>query len=140
MRRFNLALVAFLAMIAASNSHAQNYPNRPIRLIVPFAAGGAVDVLARLLGGKLSDQLNQPVIIENKPGAGGTLAADAVAKSPPDGYTILQNTAGAAVAPALYKTLPFDALKDLASVTQITSSVLVMVAGPKTRLRSVKDL
>jgi tripartite-type tricarboxylate transporter receptor subunit TctC len=71
---YSLALAAFLATIAASSSHAQNYPNRPIRLIVPFAAGGAVDVLARLLGGKLADQLRQPVIVENRPGAGGTLA------------------------------------------------------------------
>ena len=104
MRRLrHCARGALLALLAAS-AHAQNYPNRPIRLIVPFAAGGAVDVLARLLGSKLSDQLGQPVIVENRPGAGGTLAADAVAKSPPDGYTILQNTNGAAIAPALYNS------------------------------------
>jgi tripartite-type tricarboxylate transporter receptor subunit TctC len=132
------AVLIFL--LAASAARADDYPSRAIHLYVPFSPGGAVDVMARILGNKLTEQVGQPVIIENKPGAGGTLAADAVAKSPPDGYTILQNTAGAAVAPALYKTLPFDALKDLASVTQITSSVLVMVAGPNTRLRSVKDL
>ena len=83
------------ALPRAAARAGQNYPNRPIRLIVPFAAGGAVDVLARLLGGKLSEQIGQPVIVENRPGAGGTLAADQVAKSPPDGYTILQNTNGA---------------------------------------------
>ena len=93
-----------LAALTRRPPHAQTYPNRPIRLIVPFAAGGAVDVLARLLGSKLSEQVGQPVIVENRPGAGGTLAADAVAKSPPDGYTILQNTNGAAIAPALYNT------------------------------------
>ena len=113
MRRLSLALAVLLAALAASSAHAQTYPNRPIRLIVPFAAGGAVDVLARLLGSKLSDQLGQPVIVENRPGAGGTLAADAVAKSPPDGYTILQNTNGAAIAPALYNSLPFDAVQRL---------------------------
>jgi tripartite-type tricarboxylate transporter receptor subunit TctC len=137
MGRLAAALIVLLATAAA---HAEDYPSRAVHLYVPFAPGGAVDVLARLLGNKFTEQTGQPVIIENKAGAGGTLAADAVAKSPPDGYTILQNTAGAAVAPALYKSMPFDALKDLAPVTQITSSVLVMVAGPKTGLRSVKDL
>src|SRR5689334_17075262 len=94
MTRHTLALAALLAVLCAQSAHSQTYPNRPIRLLVPFAAGGAVDVLARLLGGKLSDQVGQPIIVENRPGAGGTLAADAVAKSPPDGYTILQNTNG----------------------------------------------
>src|SRR5882757_7407812 len=85
-RRLNVALAAAgLCTLLASPAHAQNYPNRPIRLIVPFAAGGAVDVLARLLGAKLSDQLGQTVVVENRPGAGGTLAADQAAKSPPDG-------------------------------------------------------
>ena len=100
---------------------------------MPFAAGGAVDVLARLIGGKLSDQLGQPVIVENRPGAGGTLAADAVAKSPPDGYTILQNTNGAAIAPALYNSLPFDALNDFAPVTQLVASNLIARGQPQIR-------
>ncbi|HKC32540.1 MAG TPA: tripartite tricarboxylate transporter substrate-binding protein, partial [Xanthobacteraceae bacterium] len=106
--------LAFVLVLAASSAHAQTYPSRPIRLVVPFAAGGAVDVLARLLGSKLADQIGQPVIVENRPGAGGTLAADGVAKSPPDGYTILQNTNGASIAPALYNSLPFDAVNDFA--------------------------
>ena len=140
MRRLTLALAVVLTALAASSALAQNYPNRPIRLIVPFAAGGAVDVLARLIGAKLSDQLNQPVIIENRPGAGGTLGADAVAKSPPDGYTILQNTNGAAIAPALYRSLPFDAMKDFAPVTQIVASNLVLVASLKSGINSVPEL
>jgi tripartite-type tricarboxylate transporter receptor subunit TctC len=135
-----LGACALTASAAQAQAQAQAYPARTIRVVVPFSPGGAVDVLARLLGNKLTEQVGQPVIIENKPGAGGLLAADMVAKSPPDGYTILQNTAGAAVAPALYKSLPFDADKDLLPVTQITSSVLVLVAGPKTGIRSVKDL
>jgi tripartite-type tricarboxylate transporter receptor subunit TctC len=142
MQRQRLALAACLvAMVAlASPAYAQSYPNRPIRLVVPFAAGGAVDVLARLLGAKLSEQVGQPVVIENRPGAGGTLAADAVAKSPPDGYAILQNTNGAAIAPALYKSLPFDALRDFAPVTQLVASNLILVASPKSGIASVQDL
>jgi tripartite-type tricarboxylate transporter receptor subunit TctC len=140
MRWLSPVLVAVLAATATSQSHAQTYPSHPIRVIVPFAAGGAVDVLARLLGNKLSDQLGQPVVIENKPGAGGTLAADMVAKSAPDGYTILQNTNGAAIAPGLYKSLPFDAEKDFAPVTQVVASNLILVASPKSGITSVKDL
>jgi tripartite-type tricarboxylate transporter receptor subunit TctC len=130
---------AFLLGLAAS-AQAQTYPSRPIRLVVPFAAGGAVDVLARLLGNKLSDQVGQPVIVENRPGAGGTLAAEGVAKSPPDGYTILQNTNGAAIAPALYNSLPFDAVNDFAPVTQVVASNLILVASPKSGITSVGQL
>src|SRR5690242_5324038 len=136
-RAFALAVVLFA--FGTSPGHAQIYPNRPVRLIVPFAAGGAVDVLARLLAAKLSDQLGQPIVVENKRGAGGTLAADMVAKSAPDGYTILQNTNGAAIAPALHKTLPFDA-GDFAPVTQLVASNLILVASPKSGIISFTEL
>jgi len=132
--------VAVVLGLLASSAQAQTYPSRPIRLVVPFAAGGAVDVLARLLVNKLSDQVGQPVIVENRPGAGGTLAAEAVAKSPPDGYTILQNTNGAAIAPALYNSLPFDAVNDFAPVTQLVASNLILVASPKSGITSVGQL
>ena len=140
MQRLAAGLALILAVLTATSAYAQNYPTRPIRLIVPFAAGGAVDVLARLMGGKLSDQLGQPVIVENRPGAGGTLAADQVAKSPPDGYTILQNTNGAAIAPALYNSLPFDATNDFAPVTQLVASNLILVASPKSGISSMREL
>jgi len=141
MRQPMIVLAALsLALLQSSSGHAQTYPSHPIRLIVPFAAGGAVDVLARLVGSKLSEQMGQPVVIENKPGAGGVLAAAEVAKSPPDGYTILENTNGAAIAPALYKTLPFDAEKDFAPVTQLVASNLILVASPKSGITSVKQL
>src|SRR6185436_17246784 len=133
-------LVVVLLVAFSQSAHAQNYPNRPIRLIVPFAAGGAVDVLARLIGGKVSDQLGQPVIVENRPGAGGTLGADQVAKSPPDGYSILQNTNGAAIAPALYNSLPFDPINDLSPVTQLVASNLILVASPKSGITSLQQL
>jgi len=131
---------ALVLGLAASSAHAQTYPSRPIRLVVPFAAGGAVDVLARLLGNKLADQIGQPVIVENRPGAGGTLAADGVAKSPPDGYTILQNTNGASIAPALYNSLPFDAVNDFAPVTQVVASNLILVASPRSGITSIGQL
>jgi len=137
-----VAAVGLLAAVAVwpGQSAAQVYPNRPIRLIVPFPPGGAADILARLIGGKLSEQIGQPVIVENRPGAGGTLGADAAAKSPADGYTILHNTNGAAIAPALYRALPFDAVKDFTPVTQIVASNLALVASPKSGIASVKEL
>jgi tripartite-type tricarboxylate transporter receptor subunit TctC len=141
MRWPGLALAVFIAALGPLPTvQAQTYPARPIKLVVPFAAGGAVDVLARLMGAKVGDQLGQTVVIENRPGAGGTLGADAVAKSPPDGYTILQNTNGAAIAPALYKSLPFDATRDFAPVTQLVASNLVLVASPKAGINSLKEL
>jgi tripartite-type tricarboxylate transporter receptor subunit TctC len=135
-------VLGLLSAIAAlpGQAIAQAYPNRPIRLIVPFPPGGAADILARLIGGKVSEQMGQPVIVENRPGAGGTLGADAAAKSPPDGLTILHNTNGAAIAPALYRALPFDAAKDFTPVTQIVASNLVLVASPKSGIASVKEL
>jgi tripartite-type tricarboxylate transporter receptor subunit TctC len=139
MRRLGLVFAALIAALAALPAQAQSYPNRTIRIVVPFSPGGAVDVLARLMGARLTEQVGQPVIVENRPGAGSTLGADAVAKAPPDGYTILQNTSGAAIAPALYKALPFDPLKDLVPVTQITGSMLVFVTSPKSDIRSIRD-
>jgi tripartite-type tricarboxylate transporter receptor subunit TctC len=138
-QRLRIALVLALAL-AAAGAHAQSYPSRPIRLIVPFAAGGAVDVLARLLAAKLAVEVGQPVIVENRSGAGGTIAAADVAKAPPDGYTILQNTNGAAIAPALYASLPFDAVNDFAPVTQLVASNLILVASVKSGISSVGQL
>jgi len=140
MRRLGLALAVGLTALIGSAAQAQNYPNHAIRLIVPFGPGGAVDVLARLVGSKVADALGQPMVVENRPGASGTLGADAVAKAAPDGYTILQNTNGAAIAPALYKSLPYDTLKDFAPVTQLVTSNLILVASPKSGIKTVKDL
>src|SRR5262245_39354724 len=103
-----LSAIAFAGcVLQAGPAAAQSYPNKPVRVFVPFVAGGAVDTLARMVGAKVADELGQPLIVENRPGAGGNVAADAVAKSPPDGYTILQNTNGQAIAPAIYRSLPF---------------------------------
>jgi tripartite-type tricarboxylate transporter receptor subunit TctC len=132
--------LAFIGTLLAASASAQPYPNRPIRILVPFAAGGAVDVLTRLLGAKLADGLGQTVIIENRAGAGGNLASDVLAKSPPDGYTILQTVNGIAISPSLYKTLPFDVHKDFIAVTQLVRSQLILVATPDLPANNVAEL
>src|SRR5262249_26652004 len=119
---------------------AKRCPAKPIRIMVPFAAGGAVDALARLIGMKLAEQLGQPVVVENRAGAGGNLAPDAVAKAPPDGTTILLTTNGLAISPALYKSLPFDVHKDFVPVTQVVASQLVFVAHPRVPANTIGEL
>ena len=142
MKRLCLAVAIAVAALGfnAGPALAQTYPTKPIRIFVPFIAGGAVDTLARMMGAKLSEQLGQPVIVENRPGAGGNIAADAVAKAPPDGYTILQNTNGQAISPAIYRSLPFDVVKDFIPVTQIVASQLVLAVSPKLPATSVQEL
>src|SRR5215510_6444066 len=140
MKRLCLALALATFALPAGGAVAQTYPNKPIRIVVPFVAGGAVDMLARMIGAKLSESLGQPVIVENRPGAGGNVAADAVAKSPPDGYTILQNTNGQAISPAIYRSLPFDVVRDFIPVTQLVASQLVLAASPKLEATSLKEL
>jgi tripartite-type tricarboxylate transporter receptor subunit TctC len=125
---------------SAADASAQYYPSKPIRIIVPFAAGGAVDALARIISARLQESLGQPVIVENRAGAGGMTGSDLVAKSPPDGYTILQNTNGQAISPAIYRTLPFDTLKDFIPVTQLVATSTVLVANPKLPATTVQEL
>ena len=140
MKPLRFAFAIALAALFAVPGHAQNYPNRPVRIIVPFAAGGAVDTLARLVGAKLSEGLGQPVIIENRAGAGANLGHDAVAKAAPDGYTVLLTTTGLAISPSLYKTLPYDVHKDFVPVTQLVASQLLFTATPKLPANSVAEL
>ena len=140
MNRFCFGLAITLAALNTGDAFSQGYPNRSVRVLVPFAAGGAVDVLARLIGQKLSEGLGQPVIIENRPGAGGNLASDVLAKSPPDGYTVLQTVNGISISPSLYKTLPYDSQKDFTAVTQIVESQLILVANPNLPASNVAEL
>src|SRR5215831_3099068 len=128
------------AVLSAATAVAQGYPAKPVRLVVPFAAGGAVDTVARALGQKLGESWKQPVLVDNRPGAGGNIAADAVAKSAADGYALLITTQGFAISPGLYKKLPFDAVRDFAPVTQLTSSYLVLVSTPQLPSQSIRDL
>jgi tripartite-type tricarboxylate transporter receptor subunit TctC len=123
--------LAACAILLPGAVHAQEYPNRAVKMIVPFPPGGTTDVIARLLGPALSKDLGQPLVIDNRGGAGGTIGADLAAKSPADGYTILLYHIGITYAPALYKTLPFDPVKDFApiSLTGSAPSALVVPAS-----------
>jgi tripartite-type tricarboxylate transporter receptor subunit TctC len=138
MKTFLPALFGLL--LVSSAAQGQGYPAKPVRLVVPFAAGGAVDTVARVLGQKLTDSWKQPVLVDNRPGAGGNIAADAVAKAPADGYTYLITTHGFTLAPGLYKKLPYDPLNDFAPVTQLTSSFLILVANPRVPAASLSEL
>ncbi len=117
------------------------YPDRPVHVIVPFAPGGATDVVARTLGARLSQMWLQPVVVENKPGAGGNIGADAVAKAPADGYTILlASPAEIVINPHLFARMPYDPAKDLAPVTKIAAAPLVLVVNPSVPARTVAEL
>ncbi len=141
MKRLCLAVAMSLAAVGfVGEARAQSYPTRTIRIVVPFAPGGGVDTLARLVGTKLSELVGQPVVVEHRPGAGGNLGADAVAKSAPDGYTLLLTVSGLAISPALYRTLPFDPVKDLIPVTEVISTALVLVLNPKVPITSTEQL
>ena len=141
MRSLSIPLGALVLLAAAPlSAYAQNYPAKPVRMVVPFAAGGAVDTVARALGQKLAETWKQPMLVDNRPGAGGNIAADHVAKAPGDGYTLLITTHGFAISPGLYRKLPFDAAKDFAPVTQLTSSFVVLVTSPQIPAASAKEL
>lgn len=128
-------IAAFAAMPVA----AQAYPGKPVRMIIPFSAGGAADVPGRIVTGKLGEALRQQVIVDNRPGAGSTIGADAAAKSAPDGYTLFMISNTHFVSAALYKKLAYDSLNDFTPVTQITSAPNVMVVHPSLPARSVKE-
>jgi tripartite-type tricarboxylate transporter receptor subunit TctC len=131
-----LALVTFCAA-----SFAQTWPAKPIKWIVPFAPGGTTDILARTIGEKLTGALGQPVIIENKPGAGGGVGADFTAKSPPDGYTIMGGTISThAINASLYKTLPYDPVKDFVPITMIARVPNMLVINPEIPAKNVAEL
>ncbi len=129
------------AIVAAPLSWAQStYPDKPIHFIVPFTAGSGTDILARTGAEPMSRALGQPIIVENRPGAGGTLGAAAVAKSAPDGYTLLVHSAGHVANPSIYSNLPYDTLKDFAGVTPLASLPNVLVVSPAKGWKTVSDL
>ena len=136
-----VALLLCCVLVTASASAQSNYPNRPIRIIVAFSAGGISDVIARALAAKMSNTIGQPVVVENKPGAASTLAGDLVAKSAPDGYTVwLQDITTHSINATLYTKLPFDPIKDFAPVTLVASTPLMLVVHPSNPAKNLKEL
>ena len=134
------ALFALLAALAAASAFAQPYPSKPIRLLLAFPPGGPTDINARIFAQKLGESMNQQVVVDNKPGAGGNIAAAEAAKSAPDGYTIFYNTSAISIAPSLYSKLNYDGAKDFAPVALTATVPLVLVINPAIPAKSVKEL
>ena len=128
-----------LAATQVGSATAQTYPAKPIRIIVPQSAGGSTDLVARPLAQKLADALGQPVVVENRPGAGSVIGTDLVAKAAPDGYTLLAVAASVTMSPSLYK-LPFDPVRDLVPISQLTSLPNILVVHPSLPVKSVQEL
>lgn len=118
----------------------ERWPGKPVRIVVPFAAGGSTDVVARMIGQKLSLLWGQPVVIENRAGAGGNLGADMVAKSPADGYTLLMASGSITINPHIYKRMPFDTKKDLVPITNVASGPMLLVVPDRSAVKSVNEL
>ena len=129
-----------LAALAVPPAAAQDYPVKPIRVVIGFSAGSGVDVSARIIGQKLNESWGQPVISDNRPGAGGTIAAQIAANANPDGYTLLSISAAHVIAPTIYSKLPYGTLKDFAGITTTVSLPNVLVVSPSLGVKSVKDL
>ena len=140
-RRTWMGLACAAACVAASGlAMAQDYPNKPVKLVVPYPPGGPTDIVARVVAQKLQEQMGQPFVIDNKPGAGANTGAEAVARSTPDGYTLLVATTAHAINPSLFSKLSYQLLKDLAPVSQLTSGPLVIVANPALPAQNIQEL
>lgn len=139
LRTATLALFVMTSVLGAAS--AQAYPDKPIRMVVPFPAGGTTDILARAVAQKLSESLGQQMIVDNKPGAGGNIGAQEVARAAPDGYTLVMGTVGThAINPSLYKKMPYDHVKDFAPVSLVASVPNLLVVHPSVPVNSVKEL
>ena len=133
--------IAVVALVAASRPAGAEYPEHPIRIVVPYTPGGTVDVLARLIGPRFTAAFGQPVVVDNRPGAGGNIGADAVAKAPPDGYTLLLSTnAPLTINVAAYHNLKYDPLRDFTPITVAGENPVLLVANPALPVGSVRDL
>lgn len=138
----NFVAVLCYAIIAsiglAPKAHA--FPDRPIRIIVPYSPGGGADIIARLIGQRLSTNIGQPVVIDNRPGANGNIGSDIVAKATPDGYTLLMNTIGLVFSQSIYQKLSFNVLKDFTPVVSLAGTPYILITGPSVPVKSVADL
>jgi tripartite-type tricarboxylate transporter receptor subunit TctC len=138
---FATPAVCCVAMFAIPTAHAQGYPTKALRFVVPFPAGGPLDISARAIGQKLTEAWKQPVIIDNRPGAGGNIGADNVAKSAADGYTLLMGAVSThAINPSLYSRMPYDAMRDFAPITLVTTVPNVLVVHPSLPAKNVREL
>src|SRR5215475_9822299 len=136
---FGICLCALLAVLQLAGARADNYPSRPVRLIVPFAAGGLNDVVARLVAPYLERSLGQPVIVENRPAASGIVGTDATAKAPPDGYTLLMVASSYTVIPATTPKLPYDPERDLAPIAMVAKNSLLFLVNLKVAANSLAE-
>lgn len=136
----SLVLAVLGVLVAAGALAAEDYPSRPVRMIIPFGAGGSTDVLLRIVAAKLPDALGQQVVIDNRTGAGGLIGTELAAKSTNDGYTLLGTGTPHSIVPNLYKTVPFDPLNDFAPIMQVASQPYGLVVHPSLGVKSVKDL
>src|SRR6266576_6672643 len=134
------SICAAALAFAATSTLAQGYPARPVKIVVPFAAGGVADITARVLSQKMSEAMGQQVLVENRSSAGGIVASEAVAKAEPDGYTLLFITNGNAVSASLFKSLPYDTVKDFAPVSTVGFFDLVLVVDSASKISSFRDL
>jgi tripartite-type tricarboxylate transporter receptor subunit TctC len=140
-RKFLKSVLALCCGLAMSVAHAQSYPSKPIRLIVPFPPGGGNDVIARVIAQKLSERLGQQVVVDNRAGANGIVGLQALMQSPPDGYTLAVGAAGPlAVNPSLYDKLPYDPLKDFSPITNMVNYPLLLVVHPSVPAKTTQDL
>src|SRR5436853_406938 len=132
---------AAVLLLACALAHGQSYPAKPIRIVVPFPAGGIADLYGRLIGARVSDRWAQPVLVENRTGAGGNIGADAVAKSPPDGYTLVMGSFGThAVNVSLFANMPYDPVRDFAPIALVLEAEGLLVVHPSVPAQSVPDL
>jgi len=142
-QRHNLLGAAFFAAALTlgftASAAAQSFPSKPVRIVVGLAPGGGTDIITRLVGQKLGAAINQQVIVDNRPGAGGNIAAELVARAAPDGYTLIVVTASHAVNPAIYKKMGYDPIKDFSPITQLTTQPYIFVVHPSAPIKSVKD-
>src|SRR5271165_2352197 len=136
-----IGVVFALITLALASARAEDYPTRPIRILVPYAPGGISDIAARLVGGKLTEALGQQVIVENRPGGNGFIAVGDAAKSAPDGYTLVMVTVGdVAINPALFKDMPYDVDRDLAPISAVSDAPVVLAANGGTPYKSLTDV
>jgi tripartite-type tricarboxylate transporter receptor subunit TctC len=137
---FGSIALAFAVTPAVAQEDSASYPTRPIHIVVGFAAGGGNDIIARIFGQKLSEDIGQPVIVENRPGAGAIVGTEHVAKSAPDGYTLLVSASGLAINPALYAKLPYDAARDFVAISELATFPLILVVNASSPIKSAAEL